>query len=133
MNRRFAGILTALAIGTVSPLAMASAAEASPSCPEGVVCLHYNSGWQGAFFQTWYSISDFAGYKFKNCSVNGSGCAGYELDVKNNAASATNTRDGGATIYFNSNYKGAYDVIWPNSADGQLSNTYNENASIKVY
>jgi len=142
-SRGLAGVLVATAAVGLA-LAGGTAAQAEPQQPNGKVsvqstdhnglcevgelCLYYNSNCQGSFIDFGGPVNDFAGYTFLS---NG---AGKGQPVKNNAASARN-RDTvwTARIWFNSGYHGSHDDIPPSTNCRNLSNTYNENASLDWY
>jgi hypothetical protein len=92
------------------------------------LCLYYNSSTTTAWWGTASNVSDLAGHNFRSGTGAGSGEA-----VKNNAAAAScdTGTSGKCYIFFNSNYCGNYDYL-NGQETGQLSYTYNEDASVKV-
>ena len=98
--------------------------ESNGVCETDELCLYFNSNHQGSLADFYYEVEDFAGFTFLS-SGNGKG-----QPVKNNAASACN-KDNllTARIYFNSGWAGPYDDVQPGTCRN-LSNTYNENASL---
>ncbi|GAA1182583.1 peptidase inhibitor family I36 protein [Kitasatospora gansuensis] len=128
----------------VGALATASPASASIStgsygvedCDAQCVVLYFNTGYGGSHTVIHSDtptggegIRDLAGYTFQ------SGGAGQGQSLKNNAASAKARVwgiDASVTVYFNSGYAGPCDKFhhteYPSA--WQLSNTYNENASV---
>jgi Peptidase inhibitor family I36 len=126
--------LTGLAAGSASADAhdahrVAPASEVGVASYDGVceadeVCLYFNSDFKGSSVDFYDWVEDFAGYKFLSAG-NGKG-----QSVKNNAASACNFDDvNTARIHFNSGWGGAVDDIPPLTCRN-LTNTYNENASL---
>lgn len=89
------------------------------------LCLYYNSGEAGAMFNTDENISNLLYYTFPD---NGNG---FGDPVKNDAASAENQGPDVDIIYYNSNFIGNFDYLYPNSF-GQLVNTYNNDASVAI-
>jgi hypothetical protein len=130
-----AGAMTALlSIAGVSQAEATTYTGASCSAP--CLSLYYNSNQQGshASFQGYGKIDNLAGYTFASAS------AGQGQPVKNNAASAffwAATTDETAVIYFNSNQGGSCDELWAQASKGvvanRLHNTYNNDASIKIF
>jgi hypothetical protein len=127
-----AGVATAL-----TPAAAATAVGKDVGTINGVesrchgsvysLCLYFNSNRQTAWWGTQNHVSNLAGAKFFNGGGDGSG-----QNVKNNAAAVG--CDAPATacyVYFNSNYGGDFDYL-PGRTSGQLSYTYNENASVDI-
>ncbi|MDQ1027736.1 hypothetical protein QF035_005318 [Streptomyces umbrinus] len=107
-------------------------------CSGAYPCLvfYYNSNFKGsaANFVGYGKIDNLAGYNF---ATSGSGKG---LSVKNNAASAffiAKTADETAAIYYNSNQGGSCDELWAQGSKqaqaNQLRNTYNNNASLKIF
>ncbi|MEU0698672.1 peptidase inhibitor family I36 protein [Streptomyces niveus] len=104
------------------------AAPASAACQQFI--LYYHSNQQGACWHTNTSRPDLANTGPFSCD--GDDCRGAGEPVKNNAASGWNWYDYvTAVVYYNSNYKGAYDVFRPLDKKN-LVNTYNENASVTL-
>lgn len=107
-----------------SKAAHATAAPAAASaCTSDYFCFFYNSNEGGSHDALRSNVSNLAGYKFTSTG------AGQGQSVKNNAASAVNNNECTATVYYNSNYGGDYDVYGYKDY-GQLIDTYNENASL---
>ncbi|MFJ9472910.1 peptidase inhibitor family I36 protein [Streptomyces caniferus] len=105
--------------------ALATTAQASASdCQQNSFCFFYNSNEQGSHNALRSSVSNLAGYTFTS-SGNGQG-----KSVKNNAASAVSNVCMSVTVFYNSNYSGPNDLFNYRNA-GNLSNTYNNNASVK--
>jgi hypothetical protein len=136
MRFRTSALTAALAAaGALGMLATAAPAQAD-DIPDGLCggvidvdyCLWYNSGQRGGWTATYENRSNWAGMNFSN---GGQGTNGVGTPVKNNAASYANSHDSKTGVsYFNSNYAGASDVAPPRDK-GNLSNTYNNNASFR--
>jgi hypothetical protein len=92
------------------------------------LCLYYNSGANTAYWGTSSDVSDLAGKTFLSGTGAGSGQA-----VKNNAAAASCDllSTGKCWVFFNHGYAGNADYL-NGQETGQLSYTYNEDASVKV-
>lgn len=102
------------------------------------LCLYYNSNLKGPHvgifgnvwnydFHQWCEGCD--AYRFEEGTV---GSAGYWQYVKNNTASVYNYNDTTMRVYYNTGYTGPADEWDPYGHGvyfGNLSNTYNENAS----
>ncbi|CAM3285266.1 hypothetical protein NODU109028_09260 [Nocardioides dubius] len=117
-----AGTAVMLVVMTAAP---ADAAGQDGTLHDGEFGFYYNSGCNGSMSDFATRKADLAGYKFL------SGGAGQNTPVKNNSACAANARSTqNARVYFNSNYLGANDLI-PADQYGNLTNTYNENASFR--
>lgn len=121
--------LVVTSVATVGILA-ASAGAALAAGQNGVLTqgeagFYYNSGCKGSLSDFATRKSDLAGYKFLTSG------AGQGQAVKNNSACAANARlSANMRVYFNSGYAGANDLI-PAGEYGNLTNTYNEDASFK--
>ena len=97
-------------------------------CDDGEFCYYYNSGNQGSISDFTSSVSDYGTSQPSCYDFKGSGNGKGEC-IKNNAASVWNRTSGAVTVYFNSGYGGAPDVI-ESGYKGNLSSTlYNQNAS----
>ena len=135
----------AAAIGAATALlALAGVSEAGATTYTGADCsgaypclvFYYNSNFKGsaANFVGYGKINNLADYTF---ATSGSGKG---LSVKNHAASAffiAKTADETAAIYFSSNQGGSCDELWAQGSKqaqaNQLRNTYNNNASLKIF
>ena len=144
ITKKLSGIgLAALAtgVGLASALTPAGAANAATRhvgtiagvetrCNNSVylLCLYYNSSAKTAYWGTDDDVSDLAGKTFLSGTGAGSGEA-----VKNNAAAASCdlASTGKCWIFFNHGYAGNADYL-NGQETGQLSYTYNEDASVKV-
>ncbi|WP_051450221.1 peptidase inhibitor family I36 protein [Actinospica robiniae] len=91
-------------------------------------CLFYNSNNDGAYFFFDKNIPDLVDYTFNHQGVPP---AGLGQGVKNNAASAYNNSDACMEIFFNSNYKGASEILPPHTGTNKLGVTYNNDASVE--
>jgi Peptidase inhibitor family I36 len=143
----------AAALGAAVTLMSAGPASAAPQdgvCnasaysldPIGEICLYYNSGLAGSRFDWAFpqaNITNFATYPasarapLPGTSIQflTSGLAGYGQTVKNNAASAYDRYYGASVyVYFNSGFSGTSDFVG-SLTSRNLSNTYNENASLR--
>lgn len=149
-RRIVAGAVVGLAALTIMGAGPASAARQDGVCnasaysldPVGEICLYYNSGLAGSRFDWAFpqaNIPNFATYpSTARAPLPGttityltSGLAGYGQAVKNNAASAYNRYYGASVyVYFNSNYAGTSDFVGSLTSKN-LSNTYNDNASLR--
>ncbi|MER7680666.1 hypothetical protein [Streptomyces sp. NPDC096934] len=139
MRMRTSAVSAALAAaGVLGALVTAAPAQAD-SIPDslcgGVIdvdyCLWYNSNQKGGWTATYENIPDWGGAHPWQFSDGGQGTNGVNTPVKNNAASYANSRDDRTGVsYFNSNYAGASDVAPPRDK-GNLSKTYNNNASFR--
>lgn len=135
--RKVVSVAAVAAMAVVGSVFVGGDAEAygglTGRCPSGAggqFCLYYNSYEQGAMREWFDSDPDFAGETFW-----GTGLAGNGYPVKNDAASAENawTVNGEpAVVHYNSNYQGAYDIVYQGESR-QLGLTYNENASFNWY
>ncbi|WAU79285.1 peptidase M23 [Streptomyces sp. Qhu-G9] len=136
MRFRTSALTAALAAaGALGMLATAAPAQAD-SIPDGLCggvidvdyCLWYNSNQAGGWTATYDNEPNWANHFFTN---GGQGSNGVGMPVKNNAASYANSHDSKTGVsYFNQNYGGASDVAPPRDK-GNLSNTYNDNASFR--
>jgi len=118
-------VLATAFTGTSAADGVTAAEERNGECENLEFCLFYNSDLKGSVSDHDDWVSDFAPYVFK-----GKG-AGQGQVVKNNAASACNMMSRyTARVYYNSDYKGAYDDVEPRTCRN-LDKTYNENASFK--
>lgn len=122
MNRILSSVAAALGAALLVPV-LATSAEAA-TCSSGSFCLYYNSNLGGSRLTLGNSVGDLAGYKFTTSG------AGEGQNVKNNAASAWNKNLCPVSVYFYSNYGGAWDSFGYNQS-GNLVDTYNQNASVK--
>jgi len=125
-------------VAALSPAGAASAATKHVGTIAGVetrcnnsiytLCLYYNSGANTAYWGTSDNVSNLAGETFFSGTGAGSGQA-----VKNNAAAASCDllTTGKCWIFYNSGYAGNADYL-NGQETGQLSYTYNEDASVKV-
>ncbi|MEV5509224.1 peptidase inhibitor family I36 protein [Streptomyces orinoci] len=132
-RKLFAVGSAAAAVALSSVLISAPTASASgPSCNRNWFCLYYNSNNLGAWYGTLTDEPNLDRYTFQR--VDESHSAGDGQPVKNNAASAWNRSTQTVRVYFNSGYRGVYDVIPARDASGDsapnLENTKNNNASI---
>jgi hypothetical protein len=144
ITKKLSGIgLTALATGiglaaALTPAGAASAATRHVGTIAGVetrcnnspywLCLYYNSSARTGYWGTSTDVSDLAGETFLSGTGAGSGQA-----VKNNAAAASCDlpATGKCWVFFNHGYAGNADYL-NGQETGQLSYTYNEDASVKV-
>lgn len=127
-----AALAAAGALGMLVTAAPAQADDIPDGLCGGVIdidyCLWYNSNQKGGWTATYENIPNWANWNF---SDGGQGTNGVNTPVKNNAASYANSHDSKTGVsYFNSNYAGASDVAPPRDK-GNLSNTYNNNASFR--
>ncbi|MFI9272749.1 peptidase inhibitor family I36 protein [Kitasatospora sp. NPDC052896] len=111
-------IKAALALG-VAGAALATLGAAGTASASNSLNLYYNSNYQGDWANFSSNVPNLAGYYF----IDGQ-------PIKNNAASAWNFGTTTATIWYNSNYAGTSDTLYPGTGEGHLTNTYNEDASI---
>ncbi|MFJ5217204.1 hypothetical protein ACIP98_21080 [Streptomyces sp. NPDC088354] len=130
--------LSAGLVGVAAPAASAA------TCSVPTFCLYFNSNQQGAFREFDASVASFAdGSTFNKIGTTNNG---YGQGVWNNAASAkfASSTSGSvfglfhARVYYNSNFMGAYDSFnYPGEGAylsvGPLTNTYNNNASLKMW
>jgi len=85
-------------------------------CDDGEVCFYYNSDLQG-------SVSDFAGLSpVSNYGISQPSCyefkgpgAGQGLCIKNNVASIWNRTHYDVAVFYNSDFKGMFDLVAPGS------------------
>ncbi|WP_327127205.1 peptidase M23 [Streptomyces sp. NBC_01727] len=118
------------AIAAAAVLGLAAPATAAPAAGCSGLQLFYNSNQAGSSACYVNGTDNFAGGVFTTPGT------GQGQGVKNNAASATNHKTfTGATwptarIFFNSNWGGVYDDVEASSSRN-LSNTYNNNASLE--
>ncbi|MCW2784033.1 MAG: hypothetical protein JWP74_550 [Marmoricola sp.] len=92
---------------------------------DGEAGFYYNSGCVNSMSDFATARSNLAGYEFLSSG------AGKGQAVKNNTACVANARlTANLRVYYNSGYQGVNDLI-PAGEYGNLSNTYNENASFK--
>ncbi|MEV8097822.1 peptidase inhibitor family I36 protein [Kitasatospora sp. NPDC085879] len=124
------------ALATASPASAAITVNTNTDCDAQCIVLYFNTGYAGSHTAIHSSTPDggegiynLADYTFL------SGGKGQGQGLKNNAASAKAriwSIDSSVTIYYNSGYSGPCDKFrrteYP--AAWQLSNTYNENASV---
>ena len=109
----------------------AHAAARDGHCDDGEFCYFYNSDNQGSVSDFTSSVPDYGTtqpgcYDFKGDGAGKGDC------IKNNAASVWNRTSGDVTVYFNTGYDGATDVI-DKGFKGNLNSTlYNENASHRL-
>ncbi|MFJ5212838.1 peptidase inhibitor family I36 protein [Streptomyces nigra] len=105
------------------------ASAADYGCPTNYFCFYYNSNGANARWIVESSRADLAGYVFGGlASTPGAG-----QPVKNNSASAQNSVElSSARVYYNSNFSGASDYFSTGTGKN-LVNTYNENASVRIY
>ncbi|MFH8344858.1 peptidase inhibitor family I36 protein [Streptomyces sp. NPDC018045] len=112
-------------------LASAPSASATVDCNLNWFCLYYNSRLHGAWYGTLTNEPNLDRYTFEAMGES----AGHRKPVKNNAGSAWNRSTHAVRVYFNSGYRGAYDVV-PARDDpkgdpvSDLPKTKNNNASI---
>ena len=117
---------TTVAVGMVGVTATSAVAAGRDGVLNvGEMAFYYNSGCNNSLSDFAAKKANLAGYKYLSAG------AGKGTFVKNNAACAANARASqNMRVYFNSNYMGVNDLI-PAAQYGNLTNTYNENASFK--
>ncbi|WP_371500433.1 peptidase inhibitor family I36 protein [Kitasatospora sp. NBC_00374] len=129
-------VVGTLAIASPASAGISTGSDSVGDCDAQCLVLYYNTGYAGSH-TTIHSttpsggegVYDLSGYTFQ------SGGAGQGKSLKNNAASAKAriwSIDSSVTVYFNSGYAGPCDKFHKTEypAAWQLSNTYNENASV---
>jgi hypothetical protein len=104
------------------------ALERNGVCDEGEVCLYYGSDLQGSVSDFRGSPKDYGAYQPSCFEFKGEG-AGQGECVKNNAASVWNRMHRNMTVYYNSNYSGASQVIPGQSTANLNSSLIKQNAS----
>jgi len=111
------------------PLMAAAAASTARNglCESGEFCFYYNSNYVGSVSDFNSSLGNYGTsqpscYDFKGTG-NGKGSC-----IRYNAASVWNRTNYTVRIYTGENYTGSYDEFKPDTS-GNLSNTYNRNAS----
>lgn len=129
MSAAFATVL--VGAGLVVTATTAQAAGRDGVCEAGEFCLYYNSNQAGSVSDFRASISDYGSsqpscYDFKG-SGNGKGVC-----VKNNAASVWNRTSSPVTVYYNSGYKGATQVIKAGVKANLNTTLKNDNAGHKL-
>ncbi|MEV4613518.1 peptidase inhibitor family I36 protein [Kitasatospora sp. NPDC049258] len=129
-------VVGALATASPASAAISTGSDSVGDCDAQCLVLYYNTGYAGSH-TTIHSttpnggegVYDLSAYTFQ------SGGAGQGKNLKNNAASAKARIwgiDSSVTVYFNSGYAGPCDKFQKTEYPSawQLSNTYNENASV---
>lgn len=116
------------AVATTTATSADAATARNGKCETGEFCLYFNSNEAGSVSDFTTSISDYGAkqpscYEFKGAG-NGKGKC-----VKNNAASVWNRTSKPVTVYYNSGYAGAKQVIKAGAKANLTSTLKNENAA----
>lgn len=120
------------AVLMATAVAPATAATARNGiCESGEFCLYWGAGGTGSVSDFNTSIPNYGATQPTCYEYKTPGKPGYGLCVKNNATSARNLRSTAVTVFFNSNYGGASDVVAPGQLR-DLANTYANNASHRL-
>jgi hypothetical protein len=116
-------VVTAGIVGASATAALAAGQDGN--LDQGEAGFYYNSGCKNSLSDFASAKANLAGYTFLTSG------AGQGQAVKNNTACVANARlDQNLRVYYNSNYEGVNDLI-PAGEFGNLTNTYNEDASFK--
>ncbi|MGE4429020.1 MAG: peptidoglycan DD-metalloendopeptidase family protein [Solirubrobacteraceae bacterium] len=120
---------------TLMGMAIVPSAQAAPRdgiCQKGEFCLYFNSDHKG-------SVSDFAPGSISDYGARQPTCYEYKgrgrgrgTCVKNEAAAAWNRTGKPATIFFNSGFKGATQVVPPGGKVNLSPTLKNENAGHRI-
>lgn len=117
--------VAAAATSTLAPIAAHAGTARNGICETGELCYSYNSGFTGSISDFTTSVPDLGAtepscYDFKSTGT------GHGICVKNHAAAVRNLTGKSVTIYVNSGYQGATQII-PNGATVNLNPTLKNN------
>ncbi|GAA3552080.1 peptidase inhibitor family I36 protein [Amycolatopsis ultiminotia] len=135
MRKVLAAAVAVVAMCFIAPSASGADAPTGKArngkCEAGEFCLYWGAAQRGAVSDFRGSVSSYGSsqpgcYEFKTPKAPGHGQC-----VKNNAVSARNLTHKTVRVYFNSNYRGAYDTIKPGQSV-PLHKTFVNNASHKL-
>ncbi|MEO3786168.1 SpoIID/LytB domain-containing protein [Actinocorallia sp. B10E7] len=129
---RLTAATAAMAIGgaVVATASPASAAGRDGVCQTGEFCYYFNSNNKGSVSDFTKSVADYATTQPSCYDFKGAG-AGKGKCIKNEAASVWNRSKKTVRVYFNSNYKGAYQDFRPGAKGNLETGLKNQNASHK--
>ncbi|WP_328745125.1 hypothetical protein OHT57_06775 [Streptomyces sp. NBC_00285] len=108
-----------------APATTKAAATPARAAWDGYVYLYYSTASNSAWASFYGPVPDFAGYTFDH------GVDGYGQRVKNNVNRAwNNDASWAANIWYNENYTGAVDTLYPGESRQLKVGVRNDNASL---